>query len=168
MSLDSRRKKIALLFVANRSAMRRKLTRTFRPDEADEALQDSFLRLMEKPPPEFTENPAGYFYVTALNSARGQYRHRYGSEKEHVAIDGSLPEPFNLEDEFAEASERAHRRNRVLDAFAKLPERQQDVISMYFDDDLERNAIAQQLQMSPRLVKRELTRAYEQLRSELS
>lgn len=167
MSSASRRKKIAALLAANRSAVRRKLTRTIEPEHADEALQEAFVRIVSKPPNEF-ENPVGYFYVTALNVARANHlkaRTRVHAP-ERWPIDAQRAaghEEFDLEGAFVEASERA----KVRAAFGSLPERQQDIISLYFDDDQARKEIAKELGMTPRFVKRELLKAYGQLREVL-
>jgi RNA polymerase sigma-70 factor (ECF subfamily) len=52
-------------------------------------------------------------------------------------------------------------------AVSKLPPRQRDVLLLHINEDLTYKQIATQLKLTPRIVRREIARAYAQLRCEL-
>lgn len=99
MSLASRRKKIAQLFVANYSHMRRQLRKHVDAQGVDDALQQAFLQLMEKPPKGLSGDPIGYFYATAVNSSRAlRRRHaRHTYDIDHLAVDDSVTSELDRE-----------------------------------------------------------------------
>jgi len=55
----------------------------------------------------------------------------------------------------------------VRSAVSRLPPRQREVLLLHINDDLTYKQIAKQLQLTPRVVRRDIARAYATLRSEL-
>jgi RNA polymerase sigma-70 factor (ECF subfamily) len=120
---------VAALVAAHREALFRYLARfTGDPDLAEDLVQETFVRLHERPPSERTE-PRRWLFVVATNLARDAYRaERRRSEltaraRDQLPLPDPPPDPATL-------TEREEQRARVRAALATLSERDRTVLLM--------------------------------------
>lgn len=133
--------------------------------DLDDLAQEVFLRLLRYSDDVVVENPQSYLFRIATNVAnewreRSRYRHPHDeSWLDDLQIDaGSEPE---------NTIARTLIQKQVHAAVAKLPPRQQEVLFLHVNEGLTYMQIAQQKQLTYRVVLRDLTRAYSRLRQEL-
>lgn len=132
--------------------------------EAQDLAQEVFLRLLRVEDPDLIRHPRAYLYRVAVNviqewrlrNQRFPVKDDYDLEQEEA---GEL-EPV----EAIEASERAERLNRAV---AKLPARYRAVLMLRVNQGLTHKEVAEELEMTPRMVKRHLIKAYAKLRERL-
>jgi RNA polymerase sigma factor (sigma-70 family) len=120
---------VARLVAAHRPALVRYLARyTGDPDQAEDLVQETFVRLRERPPADRTE-PRKWLFTVATNLARDA--HRVSRRREALAAEARdrLPLPDAAPDPAAEA-ERADLRRRVRAALATLTDRERTVLLM--------------------------------------
>jgi RNA polymerase sigma factor (sigma-70 family) len=106
-------------------------------------------------------NPAAYLRQTVVNRSRSVLRHRKVVERHPAAA--PLDHPGADEDVL-----RSDRRRAVLDAMARLPRRQREVLSLRYYLDLSEREIAETLRISPGAVKSHAARGAAALRHNLS
>ena len=133
--------------------------------DLDDLAQEVFLRLLRYSDDVAIDNPQGYLFRIAANVAN-EWQERARHRKPH---DDSwledLQVEFNDEPENAIAREVAHR--HMQDAVNKLPRRQREVLLLHVNEGLTYKQIAERQGLTYRVILRDLTRAYSQLRMQL-
>ena len=133
--------------------------------ELDDLAQEVFLRLLRYSEKTAVENPLGYLLRIAGNVA-SEWRERARVSKPHDQewLDDLLIEP---DQEPENSVSQARSDANVQAAVDKLPPRQRQVLLLRVNEGLTYKQIAERLQVSPRVVLRDLSRAYSQLRTRL-
>ncbi len=132
--------------------------------DIDDVAQEVFLRMIRYDRAALVANPQSYLFKIASNvaaewSMQPRQRSPHASEWLSDLIDDSSPES----DLQGQSEEQA-----LLVAINALPARPREVLRLHFVESLTREQIAARLAVSPRVVKRELMRAYAALRLSLS
>jgi RNA polymerase sigma-70 factor (ECF subfamily) len=133
--------------------------------DVDDVAQEVFLRLLRYSDDSLVENPQSYLFRIATNVAN-EWRERARNSLPH---DNSWLDDLQIEphDEPENSVEREFTNERVRTAIGRLPQRQQEVMLLHVIDGLTRKQIADRLDLTLRIVRRDLARAYAQLRWEL-
>lgn len=133
--------------------------------ELDDLAQEVFLRLLRYSEKTAVENPLGYLLRIAGNVA-SEWRERARVSKPHDQewLDELLIEP---DQEPQNSVSQARTDESVQEAVDRLPRRQRDVLLLRVNEGLTYKQIADRLNLTPRVVLRDLTRAYSQLRMQL-
>jgi RNA polymerase sigma-70 factor (ECF subfamily) len=133
--------------------------------ELDDLAQEVFLRLLRYSEKTVVENPFGYLLRIAGNVA-SEWRERARVSKPHEQawLDDLLIES---EQEPENSVCQARTDASVQAAVDKLPPRQRQVLMLRVNEGLTYKQIAERLELSPRVVLRDLSRAYSQLRMRL-
>lgn len=133
--------------------------------ELDDLAQEVFLRLLRYSEKTVVENPFGYLLRIAGNVA-SEWRERARVSKPHdqAWLDDLLIES---EQEPENSVSQAGTDANVQAAVDKLPPRQRQVLLLRVNEGLTYKQIAERLDLSPRVVLRDLSRAYSQLRMRL-
>lgn len=133
--------------------------------ELDDLAQEVFLRLLRYSDKTAVENPLGYLLRIAGNVA-SEWRERARVSKPHDQ--GWLDELLIESEQEPENSVcQARTDANVQAAVDKLPIRQRQVLLLRVNEGLTYKQIAERLELSPRIVLRDLSRAYSQLRTRL-
>lgn len=133
--------------------------------ELDDLAQEVFLRLLRYSEKTAVQNPLGYLLRIAGNVA-SEWRERARVSKPHE--EGWLDELLIEPDQEPENSvSQARTDENVQAAVDKLPRRQKEVLLLRVNEGLTYKQIADRLELTPRVVLRDLTRAYSQLRMQL-
>lgn len=132
--------------------------------DIEDLAQEVFLRLLHYDRAELVHDPKAYLFRIASNvavewSMRARQRFPHASDWLADAPAATGPE----EDWEKEADELA-----VHSALQALPPRAREVLRLRFSEDLTYEAIAERMQISRRMVKREIIRSYSALRSSLT
>lgn len=136
------------------------------PDgEIDDLAQEVFVRLLKYSDQVLVDNPQGYLFRIASNvanewreKARVRYVHDADLLDELVMDSDDQPDAI-LEREF----ESEH----IQAAVDRLPSRQREVLLTHVNEGLTYKQVAQEYDLTYRMVLRDLTKAYSTLRSEL-
>jgi RNA polymerase sigma factor (sigma-70 family) len=133
--------------------------------ELDDLAQEVFLRLLRYSEKTAVENPLGYLLRIAGNVA-SEWRERARVSKPH---DREWLNDLLIESEQEPENSvcQARTDENVQAAVDKLPFRQRQVLLLRVNEGLTYKQIAERLQLSPRVVLRDLSRAYSQLRMRL-
>jgi len=133
--------------------------------ELDDLAQEVFLRLLRYSEKTAVENPLGYLLRIAGNVA-SEWRERARVCKPHDQewLEDLLIEP---DQEPENSVSQARSDANVQAAVDKLPPRQRQVLLLRVNEGLTYKQIAERLELSPRVVLRDLSRAYSQLRTRL-
>lgn len=133
--------------------------------ELDDLAQEVFLRLLRYSEKTAVENPLGYLLRIAGNVA-SEWRERARVSKPHDQewLEDLLIEP-DKEPENSVCQARTD--ETVQAAVDQLPFRQKQVLLLRVNEGLTYKEIAERLELSPRVVLRDLSRAYSQLRMRL-
>lgn len=132
--------------------------------DAQDLAQEVFLRLLRVEDPDLIRHPRAYLYRVAVNVIQEwRLRNRRFPVKDDYDLEQE-PDEADPVDEI-EASERAERLNRAV---AKLPARYRAVLMLRVNRGLTHKEVAEELEMTPRMVKRHLIKAYAKLRERLS
>ena len=108
--------------------------------EAEELMQDAFLRVLERW--ERIDNPAGYLYRSALNSTRSRFRRLQLAAKRTLS-------PGEPEDPFAVAD----LRDQVVRSLRELPKRQRAALVLLDLLDYRSEEAAKVLRVTPATVR---------------
>ncbi|HEY4367760.1 MAG TPA: RNA polymerase sigma factor [Steroidobacteraceae bacterium] len=167
-AVESRNSRLAFWFNQWRTPIRRWLaTRSSVPTaDLDDLAQEVFLRLLRYSDDVVVENPQSYLFRIATNVAN-EWRERARVRRPH---DQSWLDDLQIEpaDEPENSVARTLIHQHVRAAVQRLPQRQREVLLLHVNDGLTYMQIAQRKGLTYRVVLRDLTRAYSQLRSELS
>ena len=147
------------VFTDQAPALRGFFARRGANDEAEDLVQETYLRLLRahQGGGERIANPEAYLYTVASNLAREQAarRQRIPVPIEDVEQVTSLTStPDGVED----AAERAQRRQRMQALLAGLPARTRAVLLMQYRDGLTYRQIAERMGVSPHMVKKHVVR----------
>jgi RNA polymerase sigma-70 factor (ECF subfamily) len=133
--------------------------------DLDDLAQEVFLRLLRYSDDVAIDNPQGYLFRIAANVAN-EWQERARHRKPH---DDSWLE--DLQVEFSEEPEntiaRQVAREYMQEAVNKLPRRQREVLLLHVNEGLTYKQIAERQGLTYRVILRDLTRAYSQLRMQL-
>ncbi len=134
--------------------------------DLDDVAQEVFLRLLRYGNDVVIENPQGYLFRIAANVA-SEWRDRARLRRPH---DQSWLQELQSEpaDQPENAVARALVRRQVHAAVQKLPPRQRMALLLHVNEGLTYTQIGARMGLSYRVVLRDLTRAYSQLRLHLS
>ena len=147
------------LFLKHADTLRGYLARKVRdPQLAADLVQESFLRLAEKPPGERIDNSQGYLYRTASNLLIDHIRQEARRKTDSVPNE-ALAE---IEDEVAglEAQAMAQQQRQALkQALAELPERTQQIFRLNRREGMTHAQVARHLDISDSSVQKHLAKA---------
>ncbi|HEY0941714.1 MAG TPA: sigma-70 family RNA polymerase sigma factor [Steroidobacter sp.] len=131
--------------------------------ELDDLAQEVFVRLLRYSERTTVQNPLGYLLRIAGNVA-SEWRERARVARPHDQewLDDLLIES---EQEPENSVSQKHTDESVKRAVDRLPVRQRQVLLLRINEGLTYKQIAARLGLSPRIVLRDLTRAYGQLRT---
>jgi RNA polymerase sigma factor (sigma-70 family) len=133
--------------------------------DLDDLAQEVFLRLLRYSDDVAIDNPQGYLFRIAANVANEwQERARHRRPHDDSWLE-DLQVEFNDEPENTIAREVA--REYMQEAVNKLPRRQREVLLLHVNDGLTYKQIAERQGLTYRVILRDLTRAYSQLRMQL-
>jgi RNA polymerase sigma-70 factor (sigma-E family) len=129
-------------------------------DTADDVVADAIARTLPRWREGRVDVGAAYLRRVVVNLASRRWRRRsLARRRDHAAVDWLQP-PSSFESVAAE-------RDRTLRAVLRLPPRRRAVVVLRFYDDLPEAAIGEIMGISTGTVKSQLSRALEQLRSDL-
>ena len=133
--------------------------------DLDDLAQEVFLRLLRYSDDVAIDNPQGYLFRIAANVAN-EWQERARHRKPH---DDSWLEDLQVEfnDEPENAIAREVAREYMQEAVNKLPRRQREVLLLHVNEGLTYKQIAERQGLTYRVILRDLTRAYSQLRMQL-
>ena len=133
--------------------------------DLDDLAQEVFLRLLRYSDDVAIDNPQGYLFRIAANVAN-EWQERARHRKPH---DDSWLEDLQIEfnDEPENAIAREVAREYMQEAVNKLPRRQREVLLLHVNEGLTYKQIAERQGLTYRVILRDLTRAYSQLRMQL-
>jgi RNA polymerase sigma-70 factor (ECF subfamily) len=133
--------------------------------DLDDLAQEVFLRLLRYSDDVAIDNPQGYLFRIAANVAN-EWQERARHRKPH---DDSWLEDLQIEfnDEPENAIAREVAREYMQEAVNKLPRRQREVLLLHVNEGLTYKQIAERQGLTYRVILRDLTRAYSQLRLQL-
>ncbi len=128
------------------------------PDEAEDVVAESLVRLMSASPSRVDSDllTLGYTRRVVLNEVRMRYRTRTRRERRELALSGRAEHHEMLSDP------------TVIAAVGRLSVMQRAVIYLTYWHDLTVESTAEELGVSPGTVKRHLARARQKLRKALS
>jgi RNA polymerase sigma-70 factor (ECF subfamily) len=133
--------------------------------DLDDLAQEVFLRLLRYSDDVAIDNPQGYLFRIAANVAN-EWQERARHRKPH---DDSWLEDLQVEsnDEPENTIARQVAREYMQEAVNKLPRRQREVLLLHVNEGLTYKQIAERQGLTYRVILRDLTRAYSQLRMQL-
>jgi len=133
--------------------------------EVDDLAQEVFLRLLRYSDDVAVENPQGYLFRIAANVAsEWRDRSRVRQPHEHSWLEELQIDPAAQPDNSVLQSRSS---KHLQNAVSKLPKRQREVLLLHVNEGLTYKQIADRLDVTYRIVLRDLTRAYGQLRVQL-
>lgn len=133
--------------------------------ETDDLIQEVFLKLLCYSTAVAVANPKGYVFRVAMNVIN-DWRERRKPRMPHSDIWlKRLPVADNEEPE--NAFSRGQGNQRIRAAVDSLPSRQREMLLLHVVEGLTYHRIAESRGLPHRIVRRELTRAYETLRTRL-
>lgn len=164
---DSRNGRLTAWFEVWRASMRRWVSSrsSIQPADLDDVAQEVFLRLLRYSDDAVVEHPQSYLFRIATNVVN-EWRERARNSLPHddVWLADLQIEPEN---EPESSLEQTLVNAKVRNAVSRLPPRQREVLLLHIKDDLTYKQIAAKLKLTPRVVRRDIARAYAQLRGEL-
>ena len=133
--------------------------------DLDDVAQEAFLRLMRYSDDTLIEHPQTYLFRIASNVA-SEWRERARNSRPHEDswLDDLQVEPS---DEPENLVARTVVNESVRAAVERLPQRQRQVLLLHITEELTYTQIAKQLNLTRRMVRRDLASAYAQLRRDL-
>lgn len=133
--------------------------------DLDDLAQETFLRLLRYSSDTVIEHPQTYLFRIASNVA-SEWRERARNSRPHedTWLDDLQVEPT---DEPENLVARTLVSEHVRTAVERLPQRQREVLMLHITEELTYAQIAKRLSLTRRIVRRDLTRAYAQLRLDL-
>lgn len=131
--------------------------------DVEDIAQEVFLRLLRYDRSELVNDPKAYLFKVANNVAsewamRARQRFPHDSDWLKEAPPAVGPE---------ETWENEAREDAVQSALQALPPRAREVLRLHFHEGMTHESIAQRMQLSRRIVKREIIRSYGVLRTVL-
>lgn len=130
---------------------------------AEDIVQETFLKLWEKRATLTPENVGGWLYRVAWNLSLGHIRKEAGRTKLHAFWTDQQYHSAGAEERLVQ-KENTKVFKKIYD---RLPEKQQAVYHLSKIENLSREEIAQQLNISPNTVKNHLTKAVQFIKEHL-
>lgn len=133
--------------------------------DLDAVAQEVFERLTRYSDQTLAEYPQSYLFHIAANVV-DEWHERAGNSRPQ---EDAWLKVLRREPDYPMAGYVEHSlvNEQLRTAVSKLPPRQRDVLLLHINQDLTYKQIATQLKLTPRIVRREIARAYAQLRCEL-
>lgn len=169
ISIDtkSRNERLTKWFESWRGAMKRWLSSrsSMQSADLDDVAQEVFLRLLRYSDDAVVEYPQSYLFRIATNVVN-EWRERARNSLPH---DDVWLSDLQIEPEAEPESSVEHElvNIHVRRAVSRLPPRQRQVLLLHIREDLTYKQIAAKLKLTPRVVRRDIARAYAELRSDL-
>jgi RNA polymerase sigma factor (sigma-70 family) len=164
---DSRNSRLTAWFEVWRTSMCRWVSSrsSIQAADLDDVAQEVFLRLLRYSDDAVVEHPQSYLFRIATNVVN-EWRERARNSLPHddVWLADLQIEPDN---EPESSLEHTLVNEKVRKAVSQLPPRQREVLLLHIRDDLTYKQIAARLKLTTRVVRRDIARAYAQLRGEL-
>lgn len=164
----SRNERLTKWYEVWQGAMKRWLSSrsSIQAADLDDVAQEVFLRLLRYSNDAVVEYPQSYLFRIATNVVN-EWRERARNSLPHddVWLDDLQIEP---EAEPESSVEQDLVGEYVRRAVRRLPPRQREVLLLHIREDLTYKQIAVKLKLTPRVVRRDIARAYADLRGELS
>ena len=161
------KRRLSSWFDTWRASLRRWLSgRSSAPSaDLDAVAQEVFDRLTRYSDQTLAEYPQSYLFHIAANVV-DEWHERAGNSRpvEDAWLKVLRREPDDEADSYVEHT---LVNEQLKDAVSKLPPRQRDVLLLHINEDLTYKQIASRLKLTPRIVRRDIARAYAQLRCEL-
>lgn len=165
-SRDEERGKVARWFHEVRRPLRRFIAgrRDVLPADIEDVAQEVFLRLLRYERSDVVTDARGYLFKIAANVAsEWAMRARQRLPHESSWLDDLTHDPGTLDD-----LERSQRQAQIHRALATLPARAREILRLHYGEDLTQEAIAVELGITTRMVRRDISSAYARLRLALS
>jgi RNA polymerase sigma factor (sigma-70 family) len=164
---QSRNKRLTQWFESWRGAMKRWLSSrsSMQSADLDDVAQEVFLRLLRYSDDAVVEYPQSYLFRIATNVVN-EWRERARNSLPH---DDVWLSDLQIEPDAEPESTVEHDlvNQHVRQAVNRLPPRQRQVLLLHIREDLTYKQIAAKLKLTPRVVRRDIARAYAELRSDL-
>lgn len=164
----SRNERLTQWFEVWQGAMKRWLSSrsSIQAADLDDVAQEVFLRLLRYSNDAVVEYPQSYLFRIATNVVN-EWRERARNSLPH---DDVWLADLQIEPEAEPESSVEHDLvgKCVRKAVSLLPPRQREVLLLHIREDLTYKQIAVKLKLTPRVVRRDIARAYADLRAELS
>jgi RNA polymerase sigma-70 factor (ECF subfamily) len=164
---QSRNERLTRWFESWRGAMKRWLSSrsSMQSADLDDVAQEVFLRLLRYSDDAVVEYPQSYLFRIATNVVN-EWRERARNSLPHddVWLSDLQIEP-DAEPESTVEHDLVNQHVRL--AVNRLPPRQRQVLLLHIREDLTYKQIAAKLKLTPRVVRRDIARAYAELRSDL-
>jgi RNA polymerase sigma factor (sigma-70 family) len=166
-SNDSRNSRLTAWFEVWRTSMCRWVSSrsSIQAADLDDVAQEVFLRLLRYSDDAVVEHPQSYLFRIATNVVN-EWRERARNSMPHddvwladLQIEADNEPESSVENTLINA--------KVRNAVSQLPPRQREVLLLHIRDDLTYKQIAARLKLTTRVVRRDIARAYAQLRGEL-
>ncbi|KAF1726805.1 RNA polymerase subunit sigma-70 [Pseudoxanthomonas mexicana] len=147
------------VFTDQAPALRGFFARRGANDEAEDLVQETYLRLLRahQGQGERIANPEAYLFTAALNLAREQAARRQRTPVPMEDVE-QLAALVTHADGVEDATERAQRRQHMQALLASLPARTRAVLVMQYRDGLTYRQIGERLGVSPHMVKTHVVR----------
>lgn len=130
----------------------------------DDVSQEVFLRLLRYESAEVIENPQAYVFKIAANVAAEwalRSRHRMAHEPHWLA-------GIAVEDHVDETIDTAAAQREIHRALGTLSMRERRILKLHFEEGLSYSRIAERLEISERVVRRDFEKSYSKLRREMN
>jgi RNA polymerase sigma factor (sigma-70 family) len=167
LDTKSRNERLTLWFESWRGAMKRWLSSrsSMQSADLDDVAQEVFLRLLRYSDNAVVEYPQSYLFRIATNVVN-EWRERARNSLPH---DDVWLSDLQIEPEAEPESSVEHDlvNVHVRRAVSRLPPRQRQVLLLHIREDLTYKQIAAKLKLTPRVVRRDIARAYAELRADL-
>jgi RNA polymerase sigma-70 factor (ECF subfamily) len=167
IDIRSRNERLTQWFESWRGAMKRWLSSrsSMQSADLDDVAQEVFLRLLRYSDDAVVEYPQSYLFRIATNVVN-EWRERARNNLPH---DDAWLSDLQIEPEAEPESAVEHDliNVQVRRAVSRLPPRQRQVLVLHIQDDLTYKQIAAKLKLTPRVVRRDIARAYAELRADL-
>jgi RNA polymerase sigma factor (sigma-70 family) len=137
--------------------------RMVRAADIDDVAQEVFLRMLRYERSELVEFPQAYLFKTASNVV-AEWSIRSSVTRPH---DAGWLNALKAEEQPEDTLSQSVVQGRIEKAVRSLPARQREVLKLRFESGLSCKQIADRLNSSPRIVKRDLAKSYAALRREL-
>lgn len=164
---ESRNERLTKWFESWRGAMKRWLSSrsSMQSADLDDVAQEVFLRLLRYSDDAVVEYPQSYLFRIATNVVN-EWRERARNSLPH---DDVWLSDLQIEPDAEPESTVEHDlvNLHVRRAVNRLPPRQRQVLLLHIREDLTYKQIAAKLKLTPRVVRRDIARAYAELRSDL-
>lgn len=164
---ESRNERLTRWFESWRGAMKRWLSSrsSMQSADLDDVAQEVFLRLLRYSDDAVVEYPQSYLFRIATNVVN-EWRERARNSLPH---DDVWLSDLQIEPDAEPESTVEHDlvNLHVRRAVNRLPPRQRQVLLLHIREDLTYKQIAAKLKLTPRVVRRDIARAYAELRSDL-